>query len=191
MTTASSFRSTVPGSGIVGERSVLASALVKSTSLIRARYAGHRNRRFNALRRSTIAASPFGPAKESVHVGGEFAVVLDQEAVRLLINAYGQPRQARASPIRRTPVLDFVTSVLAGRIGRCERLRSPRCCASSTAKRSDGIPSMKRFPPYAIGGDRRFRRVGHGTYQLACGSKLACQSTSGLYLIGLVGLADD
>jgi hypothetical protein len=59
------------------------------------------------------------------------------------------------------------------------------CEVHAAASELYGLPVLRHsvneaLSAYTIGGDRRFRRVGHGTYQLACGSKLACQSTSGL-----------
>ena len=88
---------------------------------------------------------------------------------KLLINASGQARQPRAAPIRRTPVLNLVTRVLAATD------RPMRACEVHAAASELYGQELLRHSvnealfAYTIGGDRRFRRVGHGTYQLARG----------------------
>jgi len=92
---------------------------------------------------------------------------LGQLQKKLLINASEHPRQPRNPPGRRPPVLQLVTSVLEAANGP---LRASEVHAAASELHGSPLlwPSVKEaLSAYTIGGDRRFRRVGHGLYKLA------------------------
>jgi hypothetical protein len=86
---------------------------------------------------------------------------------KLLSEAFKTPRQPRARPIRRPPVLDLVTRVLEA-ADRPMRAYEVHVAASELY----GGPLLRHsvkeaLSAYTIRGDRRFRRVGYGIYKLA------------------------
>jgi hypothetical protein len=94
-------------------------------------------------------------------------ISLSELQTRLLIQASVEPRQPRDPPIRRPPVLELVTRVLNAAD------RPMRACeVHAAASELYGCPLLwhsvkEALSAYTIGGDRRFQRVGHGTYELA------------------------
>jgi hypothetical protein len=85
---------------------------------------------------------------------------------RLLARASERPREPREGPSRRPPVLELVTRVLEG-ADRPMRATEVHAAASDL----HGAPVLwhsvkEALSAYTIGGDRRFRRVGYGVYEL-------------------------
>jgi hypothetical protein len=77
------------------------------------------------------------------------------------------PRQLRPALPRPSPVLETVTVVLE-RAGRPMRAREIHAAAEQLLGRSLRWPSVRGIlSAYTIGGDRRFRRVTRGTYELS------------------------
>ena len=91
---------------------------------------------------------------------------------KLLRAASEDPREPRDRPVRRPPVLELVTRVLESAD------RPMRACEvhAAASELYDGPllwHSVKEaLAAYSIGGDRRFRRVGHGIYELARAERL-------------------
>jgi hypothetical protein len=86
---------------------------------------------------------------------------------KLLTKASNHPREPRARPSRRPPVLELVTRVLEA---ADQPMRA--CGVYAAARELNGGPlfwhSVKGvLSAYTIGEDRRFCRVGYGIYQLA------------------------
>jgi hypothetical protein len=85
---------------------------------------------------------------------------------KLLARASQQPRAPRGRPSARPPVLRLVTRVLEN-ADRPMRASEIHAAANSLYGGSLLWHSVKEaLSAYTIGGDRRFRRVGHGVYEL-------------------------
>jgi hypothetical protein len=85
---------------------------------------------------------------------------------KLLERASRQPRAPRGRPGARPPVLRLVTRVLQN-ADRPMRASAIHAAANSLYDRSLLWHSVKEaLSAYTIGGDRRFRRVGYGVYEL-------------------------
>jgi hypothetical protein len=90
---------------------------------------------------------------------------------RLLETAAEHPWQARSAPSKTSPVLKTVTLVLA-LAGEPMQAREIHFAAEELLGKPVRWPSVRAaLSAYAIGGDRRFRRVGHGRYELQCGPR--------------------
>jgi hypothetical protein len=85
----------------------------------------------------------------------------------LLKRSVQRPRQPRPAPPRAAPVLETVTFVLEV-ADRPMRAREIHAAATELLHAPLRWRSVKGvLSAYTIGGDRRFRRVRHGVYELA------------------------
>src|SRR5437899_3215149 len=84
----------------------------------------------------------------------------------LLGSAVLAPRQARSAPSKPDPVLTTVTRVLelSGRPMRANEIHAAACDLLGRPLRWSSVKGL--LSAYTIGGDRRFRRVRHGVYEL-------------------------
>jgi hypothetical protein len=86
---------------------------------------------------------------------------------KLLKQATEAPLEPRPAPPKAAPVLETVTLVLelAGRPMRASEIHAAANELAYPPLRWRSVKGI--LSAYTIGGDRRFRRVGHGVYELA------------------------
>jgi hypothetical protein len=85
---------------------------------------------------------------------------------RLLERAVLSPRRPRRAPPKRVPVLETVTQVLE-QAGEPMRARAIHAAAERRLGEPLRWSSVRGvLSAYTIGGDGRFRRIGHGRYEL-------------------------
>jgi hypothetical protein len=104
-------------------------------------------------------SNPFATDKDLPNRLGELHQTLLQEAVTT-------PRQPRTAPARRTMVLEMVTLVLeeAARPMRAIEVHRTACELVDTPLLWSSVKGV--LSAYTIGGDRRFRRLRRGVYEL-------------------------
>jgi hypothetical protein len=86
---------------------------------------------------------------------------------QLVKKALESPREPRVAPAKTSPVLETVTRVLerAGRPMRASEIREAANVLLGEPLRWSSVNGV--LSAYTMGGDRRFRRVDRGVYELA------------------------